>query len=97
MLERQGQRKRDKKRRTERNWKSFDKKALEVFLLSWDWQPVLDSKNVNTISHLINEAIMAALDMVAPLKEFVTPNNSLRLKPDTRAMMRARDAAKLKS
>ena len=86
--------KKDKKRRTERNWKSLDKKALEVFLLSWDWQPVLDSKNVDTISHLINEAIMAALDMVAPLKEFVTPNNSLRLKPDTRAMMRARDAAK---
>ena len=46
--------KKDEKRRIERDWKNIDKEGLEIFLLSWDWQPVFDSKNVNTIPRLIN-------------------------------------------
>ena len=80
--------------RVERNWKGMNKAALEMFLLQWDWDKLMATKDVDSAVAMLEEAVTAALDVSVPVKVFTTPNMDVRLRQDTLRAMRARDTAK---
>ena len=82
--------------RIERNLRNMDKDLLGIFLLGWDWGPLLSTTDVNAAVAHLNRATTAALDVAAPVRVYTTPNANVRLKKDTRAIMRERDKAKEK-
>ena len=81
--------------RRDRNWQKINSFALNQFLLSWDWGPLLATTDVKKAANLIQDATTAAVDYAVPVREYSTPNLGVRLKADTRAVMRQRDAAKI--
>ena len=82
--------------RRDRNWKSMDNTVLNGFLFDYDWNPLMTATDADTAVTLLNVALKEAIDTSVPEREYVTPNLGVRLKKDTLAAMRARDAAKKK-
>ena len=80
--------------RTERDFHNMDKDILTMCLLDHDWAPLLECQDPETVVALLEEAIEEALTVAAPTRSYTTPNPQLRLQPDTRSVMRARNAAK---
>ena len=80
--------------RCDRNWKAMDKQLLEMSLLTRDWNKLLSTTDLNEAVTLLEGAVAAAVEVSVPTRSYTTPNLSVRLKPDTRACMRARDKAK---
>ena len=78
----------------EKNWKAINEHTLNIALLEWDWSRLLSTTDVHEAASLLKEAMVAATDISVPTKQFTTPNLNVRLKPDTLAAIRARDAAK---
>jgi hypothetical protein len=79
-----------------RNFKKIDRARLEAALLdTCDWSKIYAIKNVDKALELLESAIVAALDVVAPLHEkTVRQGKALYLARDTLDLMRKRDAAK---
>ena len=80
--------------RRDRNWQKMDQRALELFFRNWDWRPLLAAKDVDSVVSLLNTATSAAVNIAVPQRVYESPNIAVRLKPDTRAAMRARNKAK---
>ena len=81
--------------RRDRNWSAMDSSVLEDFLLNWDWSHLFATSDANEAAHLLHSATIAAVNRAVPYRQYTTPNLGVRLKPDTRKVMRARDLAKL--
>ena len=80
--------------RQDRVWGQLDPTALELFLLDWDWGPLMRSNDVDSAVSLLKAATTAAVEAVVPLRRYTTPNLGVRLKKDTRAVMAERNQAK---
>ena len=80
--------------RSDKNWKALDASVLNSVLEEWDWSRLLCSTSADRATALLREAMVAATDAAVPTRNYTTPNINIRLKPETRAVMRARDAAK---
>ena len=82
--------------RQDRNWRNINTSALNNFFSEYDWSQVMSATEVDTaVSHLTT-ALKAGIDIAVPVRSYHTPNLGVRLKKDTRAVMRARDLAKKK-
>jgi len=80
--------------RTERNYKRMDVDQLNMALLDQDWSPYFCSSDVNACTQMRTTAISNALDISSPRTTYKDRNCSLKLAPDTREAMRARDWAR---
>ena len=80
--------------RTERDFRGLDKDALVLGLLYHDFTPLMLCGEPNEASFLLQEGLEEALNVAAPSRTFITPYINVRLRPDTRATMRAQDRAK---
>ena len=80
--------------RQDRNWQNMDSALLEYSLLDRDWEPLLSTSDSNEAVSLLKAAMSAAVDVSVPLRTYCTPNLGVRLKPDTRKVMKARNKAK---
>ena len=78
----------------ERNWKALDPEVLCLALLGNDWTEFLSIPKVSEAVAFLKDAIIYALDVVAPVHEYETPNNMVRLRQDTRATIQARNQAR---
>lgn len=77
-----------------RNFKAVTRLDLESALLCWPWTNIYDIKDVELAHTFLVDGIMAALDLVAPLKCIkVRRGDNLYLSSDTLNLMAERDRA----
>lgn len=78
-----------------RNFKRLRRQQLEDALRAQDWDGIYQVSNVNSALEYLNAGIVAALDMVAPVKEVtVNRGKNLYLTQHTLNLMKQRDMAK---
>ena len=83
-----------KLKRRERDWKLMDSEALCLGLLDNDWADFLNLSSADEAVSVLQNAIIKALNVAVPIREYETPNYKVRLQPDTRAAIRARNEAR---
>ncbi len=82
--------------KTTRDWSKIESDVLINALLA-DAEKlarITSLTDVNETAKALTGTVLAAINSVAPLRKYVTPNSNLKLAADTRATIRARDAAK---
>jgi hypothetical protein len=78
-----------------RHFKAICRDALEAALSQRDWLGIYSIKDVEELHKFVVDGIIAALDVVAPLKEIVVKTGSnLYLTRETLEMMKRRDSAR---
>jgi hypothetical protein len=78
-----------------RHFKAIRREALELALSKRDWSGIYAIKDVEEVHKFAVYGIIAALDVVAPVKEIVVKTGSnLYLTRETLKMMKRRDSAR---
>jgi hypothetical protein len=76
-------------------FKAIRQEALEAALSQHDWSGIYSIKDVEEVHKFVVDGIVAALDVVAPVKEIVVKTGSnLYLTRETLKMMKRRDSAR---
>jgi hypothetical protein len=77
------------------HFKAIRRDALESALSQRDWSGIYAIKDVDVVNKFVVDGIIAALDVVAPVKEIIVKTGSnLYLKRETLKMMKRRDSAR---
>ena len=82
--------------RRDRNWRNINTSALNNFFSEYNWSSLMTAKDVDTAVKHLTTVLRAGIEHAVPERTYHTPNLGVRLKKDTRAVMRARDLAKQK-